>query len=101
MARMTNSKGMFKFNSYLQVNKQAVSKDGYTSLYIYVYIGAKGRQELDRIPLGIRWPVDKIDFASNTLIRRQRGDKDANDRSEEHTSELQSLLRIPYADFYL
>src|SRR3546814_13667527 len=34
---------------------------------------------LDRIPLGIRWPVDKIDFASNTLIRRQRGDKDAND----------------------
>src|SRR3546814_5507476 len=44
----------------------------------------------------------RIAGAARSLCRRRRYSReDADDRSEEHTSELQSLMRISYAVFCL
>src|SRR3546814_5540511 len=48
--------------------------------------------------------TDRVDHEGNTLTRvrllvREAPTKRINKRSEEHTSELQSLMRISYADF--
>src|SRR3546814_6774823 len=55
-----------------------------------------GEAALDRPPVGER--------RDETLARRRiavEGDQEAAVRSEEHTSELQSLMRISYAVFCL
>src|SRR3546814_6142728 len=44
---------------------------------------------------------DKARYASDTDKRSLAGIVDGADRSEEHTSELQSLMRISYAVFCL
>src|SRR3546814_9043959 len=44
----------------------------------------------------------ELKYTNNKLIGDARtGDQQGGDRSEEHTSELQSLMRISYADFSL
>src|SRR3546814_7339892 len=50
-------------------------------------------------PLEARTEVDDIDRAA--VLRLQPGDEDRGIRSEEHTSELQSLMRTSYAVFRL
>src|SRR3546814_4383753 len=39
----------------------------------------------------------RLDIKPPSIIALATGDADARDRSEEHTSELQSLMRISYA----
>src|SRR3546814_2186665 len=46
-------------------------------------------------------PVDARSAAYNPLLEVRRGAQEVRDRSEEHTSELQSLMRISYAVFCL
>src|SRR3546814_3247060 len=50
-------------------------------------------------------PVALVDSTANVLIAatalRAMGERPFDERSEEHTSELQSLLRISYAAFCL
>src|SRR3546814_10734751 len=46
-------------------------------------------------------PVNRADFARPTRRTEMRGNVAARSRSEEHTSELQSLMRISYAVFCL
>src|SRR3546814_10840894 len=41
------------------------------------------------------------DIAHRAMIKRREKETDLRLRSEEHTSELQSLMRIPYAVFCL
>src|SRR3546814_7301317 len=45
--------------------------------------------------------ADQVDRLSAPLADRERGLEPADGRSEEHTSELQSLMRISYAVFCL
>src|SRR3546814_4887382 len=53
----------------------------------------------DREPCDRRDREDKRAKRGNVRSTRQGCDRDG--RSEEHTSELPSLMRIPYAAFYL
>src|SRR3546814_7137626 len=70
--------------------------------------GTNERSTIPR-PLIIRHSRHRDRVAARTKLssaerRRRRGAADANDiasRSEEHTSELQSLMRISYAVFCL
>src|SRR3546814_6769215 len=48
----------------------------------------------ERVSLVLGW-------AKEAIAERELSEKIANDRSEEHTSELQSLMRISYAVFCL
>lgn len=70
---------MFKFSTKLHVWKNRVKKNGYSALYLQVYISSQGKPERDFIPLDLDWPMDKIDFDNSILLGRYRGDKDAND----------------------
>src|SRR3546814_5955914 len=45
-------------------------------------------------------PALLISVASGLIVTRAASDADLGSRSEEHTSELQSILRIPYAVFF-
>src|SRR3546814_19820893 len=48
------------------------------------------------------WSVASVERADETMIIKEKEEDDVNDemvRSEEHTSELQSLMRISYAVF--
>src|SRR3546814_9233034 len=58
------------------------------------------------LPLFLTWPVNDIDVTfwipirilpQPSLINCRGGEFSASGRSEEHTSELQSLMRISYA----
>src|SRR3546814_5972526 len=54
-----------------------------------------------KCPSAGRWP-DRSDFRTDDIERpRVRGAGGSGSRSEEHTSELQSLMRISYAVFCL
>src|SRR3546814_8759988 len=48
-----------------------------------------------------RCAIDQVDVAAGDRIEGAGIDRDAVARSEEHTSELQSLMSISYAVFYL
>src|SRR3546814_8063246 len=48
-----------------------------------------------------RWPHDQIDDAGIVFERDEHRALGGSGRSEEHTSELQSLMRISYAVFCL
>src|SRR3546814_5444167 len=52
-----------------------------------------------------RRPDDRADLRQGPAAGKppgaRPGDRARSDRSEEHTSELQSLMRISYADFWL
>src|SRR3546814_8030564 len=76
-------------------------------------IGAFG-QRIDRLPVGIDARAQRLEIldAAYVVLERERGDlgrvddrsaadRDDQVRSEEHTSELQSLMRISYAVFCL
>src|SRR3546814_4951221 len=45
--------------------------------------------------------IDAVERDRRGDFRARRGDRDGDRRSEEHTSELQSLMRISYAVFCL
>src|SRR3546814_9472712 len=47
------------------------------------------------------YQMDYSDLQVTTIIGTSRVTDNAADRSEEHTSELQSLMRISYAVFFL
>ncbi|MGJ1420000.1 tyrosine-type recombinase/integrase [Sphingobacterium spiritivorum] len=70
---------MFKYKSKLFYHKTNVGKDGMVSLYIEVYISYKGGYDRDRFPLNLRWPPDKINLESSSLIQRERNDIDVGD----------------------
>src|SRR3546814_3118385 len=46
-------------------------------------------------------PADRVDPACRPVGREHADERVADERSEEHTSELQSLMRISYAVFCL
>src|SRR3546814_6847927 len=48
-----------------------------------------------------KWPATRQDFWREKIGRNVANDEHAIGRSEEHTSELQSLMRISYAVFCL
>src|SRR3546814_10733818 len=50
---------------------------------------------------GRTYIVDRMVFAGATARLKEPPDRKGADRSEEHTSELQSLMRISYAVFCL
>lgn len=66
---------MFSFSASLRFNKQRISTSGEVSLYMYVIIN----REVKKIPLKLKWPADKINIHSNTLLPRQRKDNEVND----------------------
>src|SRR3546814_7816032 len=82
---------------------QGVGRLGHGLQYLAGGLQRPVRADGDMLPADeIRDIVDMIEHDGNRrvgLIGEKRGDGD--DRSEEHTSELQSLMRISYAVFCL
>src|SRR3546814_8495888 len=74
--------------------EQAVAETG---LVVVVALGLRGGDDFDLPPVEAEALVDRANLRLDRLRVRQ---EDA-DRSEEHTSELQSLMRISYAVFCL
>src|SRR3546814_3325808 len=70
--------------------------DNYSTIagYVMWYLG--------RLPeLGDRLERDNLAFTVTRMEGRRIAELEIKDRSEEHTSELQSLMRISYAVFCL
>src|SRR3546814_2517041 len=61
-------------------------------------LGAREQHQPRRVEEGEDQPHDAVDRVARENHHRRGGD---DDRSEEHTSELQSLMRISYAVFCL
>src|SRR3546814_6069847 len=61
--------------------------------------GRLGDRQPDHRPA--RHPVDPVDYAVGPGFEQEGRARRARRRSEEHTSELQSLMRISYAVFCL
>jgi len=59
--------------------KSRVKKNGYSSLYLQVYIAYSGNKDRDYFKLNLEWPFDKIDFDNAMLLPRYKGDPDVND----------------------
>lgn len=75
-----NNKILFNFSCSLSYRKEDISEDGYVSLYIYVYISAKGMKGQRKLfPLNLRWPADRVDRKESVLKSRGRNDEDVND----------------------
>lgn len=70
---------MFKFSTTLYAWKSRVKKNGYSSIYLQVYISYSGSWERDYFKLNLEWPLDKIDFDNAMLIPRYKEDPDVND----------------------
>lgn len=73
---------MFTFSTYLWYNKnpKAISKKtGEVSVYLRVYIGTKGLQEVEQFKLDIKWPPHLIDTDASKLLSRRPKDPDVND----------------------
>src|SRR3546814_10753653 len=70
-------------------------------LQLVLHLGALahpgGVEKLDRMDLAVAFPLP----VDADRIARDPGLRPCNQRSEEHTSELQSLMRISYAVFCL
>lgn len=81
MSNIEKTAAMFTFTTYLWYNKdpKALSKSGEVSLYIRVYIGTKGRQEMNQFKLNLKWPPECIDLKASTLLSRKPKDPDVND----------------------
>src|SRR3546814_5794891 len=67
------------------------------------YLNWAATQTIDPFRLALTGGYRVRDTATETWLEKARHDRDAlyPDRSEEHTSELQSLMRISYAVFCL
>src|SRR3546814_1999923 len=70
------------------------------------HLGLHPQHRLERLPHSARQPfvqqVERVKLAEAALLVRSKGiGRDLAVRSEEHTSELQSLMRISYAVFCL
>ncbi|HLS94468.1 MAG TPA: site-specific integrase [Sphingobacterium sp.] len=79
MVTTNSSEHMFKFSTTLYVWKSRVKKNGYSSLYLQVYIAYSGNKDRDYFKLNLEWPFDKIDFDNAMLLPRYKGDPDVND----------------------
>lgn len=80
MVKPTNTREyMFKFSSKLFVWKNRVKKNGFSSLYLHVYISYSGSAERDFFKLNLEWPTEKIDFDNAMLLPRYKEDPDVND----------------------
>lgn len=79
MVSSSSSEHMFKFSTALYVWKNRVKKNGYSSLYIHVYISYSGSWDRDYFKLNLEWPTEKIDFDNAMLLPRYKGDPDVND----------------------
>src|SRR3546814_9553308 len=55
----------------------------------------------NRMKLGVFGTIDVVEAAAPELVSNGHFTSDTTGRSEEHTSELQSLMRISYAVFCL
>src|SRR3546814_10776434 len=53
------------------------------------------------LPFGFLGALARLDDADASTIVPPGGDRQQQNRTEEHTTELQSLIRIPYAAFCL
>lgn len=79
MVELYTPEPMFKFVTKLHIWKARVKKNGYSSLYIQVYISKAGAAERDYLPLHIEWPKEKIDFDNSRILARYKNDEDVND----------------------
>src|SRR5690606_28470097 len=79
MVKSNSSEHMFKFSTTLHVWKSRVKKNGYSSLYLQVYIAYPGTKDRDYFKLNLEWQFDKIDFDNAMLLPRYKGDPDVND----------------------
>lgn len=79
MVSSSSSEHMFKFSTALYVWKNRVKKNGYSSLYLHVYISYSGSWDRDYFKLNLEWPTEKIDFDNAMLLPRYKGDPDVND----------------------
>lgn len=77
--RTAKSDAMFKFSTKLFFNKNKVTKVGEVALYLEIYISTKGSYARERLPLHLRWTVDRIDISNSTLLPRMGNDQDVND----------------------
>ena len=66
---------MYSFSSKLWYDKRWVSKSKEASLYLQVVIN----REHKTFPLKLKWPVDKIDLVTGTLLPRNRQDPEVYD----------------------
>ncbi|GGH28175.1 site-specific integrase [Sphingobacterium alkalisoli] len=73
------TEAMFKFSTKLFFNKNKITRLGEVALYLEIYISTKGNYARERLPLDLRWPVDRIDLQNSTLLPRMRDDQDVND----------------------
>src|SRR3546814_959122 len=84
-------------------NRYSLTDEEVIELARYAVIIEKHYQR----PMDIEWGRDGIDGkiyilqARPETVKSQQGRNDVQERSEEHTSELQSLMRISYAVFCL
>lgn len=85
---------MFKFSTKLFVWKRRVQKNGYSSLYLEVYISSPGNPQRKHYPLNLDWPFDLIDFEKSALRARGRDDADVNDYNMIIMSERAKLNEI-------
>src|SRR3546814_3977983 len=79
---------------------QGPGPHGYRGILHFRRLGSRSRWEVP----GSSWSAahHQIERASGSLVRESSGRRYRKpDRSEEHTSELQSLMRISYAVFCL
>src|SRR3546814_8764149 len=58
-------------------------------------------QQFTPFHIHVSCPPEKIQFAGSSAYTAENGRQRFRSRSEEHTSELQSLMRISYAVFCL
>src|SRR3546814_7141895 len=63
--------------------------------------GRQGGGETQTVETDVFRVLDEVVRVTRNQQRRQRGERRWQSRSEEHTSELQSLMRISYAVFCL
>src|SRR3546814_2242511 len=61
----------------------------------------RGLSKIERMPVGMSKLESGFDRATSSQAFANSGVAKASSRSEEHTSELQSLMRISYAVFCL
>src|SRR3546814_2339603 len=69
--------------------------------HLLARIGENVDQRIISLDLAVRNPADEMDLRRGGRSRRLRLERGLHRRSEEHTSELQSLMRISYAVFCL
>src|SRR3546814_5395433 len=106
--RSTRTDTLFPYPTLFRSDNARTGLDGKATRVHFVGIGGVGMSGIAEVLCTLGYEVSGSDNADNAVTRRlaslgatiHRG-HGAGNRSEEHTSELQSLMRISYAVFCL